>query len=90
MKEATAESCCHAFLEGWVAQFGLCREVITDNGNTFIANLWKKMHEDLGTLVSYTPVYHSASLGHLERQHRDLKQSLKACLLEMGDKHGEK
>ena len=90
MKEATAESCCTAFLEGWVAHFGLCREAITDNGNTFISKLWKQMHEDLGTLVSYTPVYHSASLGHLERQHRDLKQSLKACLLEMGDKHAEK
>ena len=89
MKEATAESTCQAFLEGWVAHFGLCREAISDNGNTFISKIWSKMHERLGTMVSYTPVYHSASLGHLERQHRDLKSSLKACLLEMGDVHGQ-
>ena len=90
MKEATAESCCQAFLEGWVALFGLCDQAITDNGNTFISKLWTKMHEQLGTLVSYTPVYHSASLGHLERQHRDIKDGLKACLLEMGDTHASK
>ena len=89
MKEATAESCCQAYLEGWVSSFGLCQEAITDNGNTFIAKLWTKMHEQLGTLVSYTPLYHSASLGHLERQHRDIKESLKACLLQMGDVHGK-
>ena len=88
MPEATAESCCQAFLEGWVAQFGLCRNIISDNGNTFIAKLWTTMHVKLGALVSYTPLYHSASLGHLERQHRDIKTSLKAAPLEMGDKHG--
>ena len=89
MTEATAESCCQAFIEGWTSQFGICREAVSDNGNTFIANLWKNMHEQLGTLVSYTPVYHSASLGHLERQHRDIKASLKAALLQMGSKHGK-
>ena len=46
------------------------------------------MHEMLGNIVSYTPVYHAASLGHLERQHRDMKKSLRAALLEMGDTHG--
>ena len=89
MPEATAESCCQAFVEGWVSLFGLCRNAISDNGNTFVSKLWTKMHENLGTLVTYTPVYHSASLGHLERQHRDIKVSLKAALVEMGDKYGQ-
>ena len=48
------------------------------------------MHDQWGTLVSYTPVYQSASLGHLERQHRDIKDGLKICLLEMGDTHASK
>ena len=90
MTAATADTCARAFLEGWVAFFGLCEEVITDNGNTFVANVWSKLHEMLGTIVSYTPTYHSASLGHLERQHRDIKQGLRACLMEMGDQHGTK
>ena len=46
------------------------------------------MQEMLGQVVSYTPIYHAASLGHLERQHRDIKKSLRAALLEMGDSYG--
>ena len=88
MPAATAETCCRAFIEGWVSDFGLCEDVITDNGNTFIASLWTKMQEALGIDVSYTPLYHAASLGHLERQHRDLKASLRSALLEMGDSFG--
>ena len=35
--------------------------------------------------MSYTPVYSPASLGSLERQHLDLKSSLKATLIQMGE-----
>ena len=41
----------------------------------------------LGTIVNYTPPQHPQSLGHLERQHRDLKSSLKASLLSMAEKY---
>ena len=89
MKGATAQAVCDAFCEGWVAHFGLCETAISDNGNTFISNLWTKLHEKFGSIVSYSPVYHAASLGHLERQHRDIKTGLRAALLEMGDTHGK-
>ena len=88
MKEANANTCCEAFLGHWVSRFGLPRTACSDNGNTFVAQLWSKMHESLGTLVTYTPPYHAASLGSLERQHRDIKSSLKAALHHMGDEHG--
>ena len=38
--------------------------------------------------MTYTPVYHPASLGGLERQHLDIKNSLKATLHHMGDRYG--
>ena len=61
-----------------------------DNGVTFQSKLWKDINDNLGTIVSYTPIYSSASLGTLERQHLDLKSSLKACLLAMGTEHQDK
>ena len=47
------------------------------------------LHERLGVMVQYTPVYHPASLGHLERAHRDIKYGLKTALLDMGKNHGQ-
>ena len=38
-------------------------------------------------MVAYSPLYSPASLGAVERQHRDLKQSLKATLLNMAEVH---
>ena len=56
--------------------------------STFISIIWTKLHENLGTVVNYTPVYHPASLGGLERQHLNIKNSLRAVLNHMGDQHG--
>ena len=86
--EATAANCADAFIAQWVSRFGIPETATCDNGNTFVSNLWSKLHENLGTVVKYTPVYSPASLGGLERQHRDIKSSLRAVLHHMGDTHG--
>ena len=87
MAEANTTECARAFIRQWVSHFGLPVRAGSDNGNVFISNLWTKMHEELGTIVAYSPLYSSQSLGGVERQHKDLKQSLKATLLAMGDVH---
>ena len=87
MATATADSCCQAFIQQWIPKFGLPTKAWSDNGASFVANMWTKLHEKLGTLVQYTPPYHSASLGGVERQHRTLKSGLKTALLDMGNKY---
>ena len=52
----------------------------SDNGNTFVSNLWKDLHSSLGIEVVFTPPYHPSSLGGVERKHRDLKTAIKASL----------
>ena len=89
MPEATAENCCDAFIDGWIQRFGLPTVATSDNGNTFVSNLWKGVQKSLGVQVSYTPPYHSSSLGGVERQHKDIKDGLKTALHAMGDSHGE-
>ena len=40
--------------------------------------------------MAYSPLYSSQSLGWVERQHPDLKQSIKSTLLAMGDAHKDR
>ena len=62
----------------------------SDNGNVFISNLWKDVHSQLGVDITYTPPYHPASLGAVERRHRDIKASLQAALVQMANTSGDK
>ena len=87
MPSATAPHCANAFIRGWISTFGLPFSAKSDSGNVFISALWKELHKELGSIVKYSPLYSSQSLGGFERQHRDLKSSLKATLLAMGDTH---
>lgn len=90
LAEATAANCATAMIRGWIPRFGVPRITTTDNGNTFIAEVWKQVHAEIGIEVDYTPPYHPSSLGGVERQHRDLKDGLKTTLMDMGNESGDK
>ena len=62
----------------------------SDNGVQFVSQLWTELHKELGSIVAYSPLYSSKSLGGVERQHRDLKQSIKSTLLAMEDAHQDR
>ena len=53
MPEATSANCANAFIRHWVKHWGLPTHAKSDNGNTFIANLWRDLHAKLGTIISY-------------------------------------
>ena len=89
MPVATAQSCSDALIRAWISRFGLPDKATSDNGFTFTAKLWSQLHQDLGTIVTYAPVYHPASVGHIESQHRSLKVGLKTALLKMADQEGK-
>ena len=74
MAQATADTCATAFIRNWVRHFGLPAKATIDSGNVFISQIWKELHKQLGTIVKYSPLYSSASLGSVERIHKDLKQ----------------
>ena len=46
--------------------------------------------KNFGVEVRFTPAYHAATNGAVERRHQTIKNALKAALVEMGDKHGSK
>jgi transposase InsO family protein len=78
----SVEEVCGAFLEGWVSRFGVPLELITDRGGQFESDLFQQLSSVLGFIRIRTTAYHPQSNGLLERQHRQLKNILRA--------HGDK
>ena len=76
LKEATASETATAFLHHWIPWLGTPSVVTSDNGASFTAGLWKGMMDRLNVEVKYSALYRQESIGMLERQHRDLKNSL--------------
>ena len=89
MRQATSEECCRAFLE-WTSRFGVPHVAISDNGNSFVANLYKDIMKTFNIEVRFTPAYHAATNGAIEKRHQTIKNSLKACLVDMGNEHQDK
>ena len=90
LREASASEAATAFLQGYVALMGLPSVVTSDNGASFTAGLWKGMMEKLNIEVKYSALYRPQSIGMLERQHRSIKDSLKAAIEDMTEKHQSK
>lgn len=75
----TAEEVAQAFMTTWVARFGVPDKITTDRGRQFESRLFAQLLRILGATRIRTTSYHPASNGLVERFHRQLKTSLKAC-----------
>ena len=69
-----------AYVQNWVARFGVPVQMTSDRGTQFISKLWKSMSNLLGTELHPTTAYHPQSNCLVERLHRTLKAALKAWL----------
>ena len=89
MKAATSAECCAAFMQ-WVSRYGAPHVAVSDNGNSFVSNLYKDIMRTFSIEVKFTPAYHAASNGAIERRHLTIKNALKAALIDMGNEHQDK
>ena len=78
MRSTTAEACADAFVEHWVARFGVPHTITTDRGPQFTSAVWKCLCKTIGTRHILTTAYHPQSNGMVERFHRQLKDALRA------------
>ena len=83
IREASSTAAAHGFLHGWLAMFGVPSTISSDAGGSFTAALWKEMMAKLNVDIKYSALYRPQSIGILERQHRSLKDSLKASIEDM-------
>ena len=77
LPDITASTTTAAFIDSWVARFGVPATVTSDRGTQFTSDTWTTTLKNLGISASTTSAYHPQSNGMLERFHRTLKSSLR-------------
>ena len=85
----TSEAIADAFMLHWTALFGIPSICTTDQGPNLTSGLFKGLQDQLGIHVTLSPIYHPQTNGLIERAHQTLKNSIKASLIEMGDRYQE-
>ena len=83
----TSEAIAEAFMLHWTALFGIPSICTSDQGPNLTSDLFKGLQDQLGIKVNYSPIYYPQANGMIERSHQSLKNSIKASLIEMGDKY---
>ena len=76
--DITAADIANALITTWIARFGVPLELITDRGKQFESLLFKHLSRTLGFIRLRTTAYNPKANGLIERQHRTLKNILKA------------
>ena len=65
LKRGSSEEVARAFMN-FVSRFGHPGSACSDNGNSFVSNLWKDVMNSFGIKVAYTPAYHAQTNGAIE------------------------
>lgn len=80
VKDITADTVAKVIYEGWIARFGVCHRISSDQGRQFESSLFSRLMHYMGVEKIRTTPYHPQSNGLVERWHRSLKVALTARL----------
>jgi len=77
LRDITASDVLSAFLDMWVASYGLPDSVLSDSGPQFAAVLWQGVMKVLGIDTNYATPYHPQTNGQAERFNKTLVKQLR-------------
>jgi hypothetical protein len=80
LRTMEAKVCVEAFINMWVARYGVPEAVTTDRGRQFTSALWEGLCQNLQINHISTTAYYLQSNGLVERTHRQIKEALRARL----------
>jgi transposase InsO family protein len=67
-----------------VCLHGVPKKIVSDHGSQFTSRFWKSLHENIGTKLNSSSVYHPQTDGQTERTNQVLEDMLRACALKHG------
>lgn len=76
VKDITAETVADIMYSGWITRFGCPLNLTTDQGSTFLSQLFIQLAKRMGIQKFRTTAYHPQSNGKVENWHRSLKAAL--------------
>jgi len=82
IRDATALTESSAFIDTWVAAYGIPDSVLTDNGPQFASVYYQGILGLLGIASKYTSPYHPQTNGQVERYNRTLVRQLRCYIAE--------
>ena len=77
LKDISAVDVLSAFLDTWVASYGIPDSVLSDKGPQFAAVLWQAVLKALGIDTNYATPYHPQTNGQVERFNKTLVKQLR-------------
>ena len=78
LKNIEAETIAATLYETWITRYGTPLFITSDQGQQFLSDVFLQLRTLLGSHHIKTTTYHPQSNGLIERQHRILKNALKA------------
>jgi hypothetical protein len=69
-----------------VSLHGVPKAIVSDRGTQFTSHFWAKLHEALGTKLSFSTAYHPQTGGQAKRVNQILEDMLRVCVLSYGAK----
>jgi len=82
LRDATALTVSSAFIDTWVAAYGIPDSALTDNGRQFASLNYQGILKLLGIASNYTSPYHPQTNGQVERYNRTLVRQLRCYIAE--------
>ena len=82
LREATALTVASAFIDVWIASYGIPDSVLTDNGPQFASVYYQGILGLIGIASNYASPYHPQTNGQVERYNRTLVRQLRCCIAE--------
>jgi len=80
LRDATALTVSSAFIDTWVAAYGIPDSFLTDNGHQFASVYYQGILGLLGIASRYTSPYHPQTNGQVERYNRTLVRHLRCYI----------